>query len=225
MPGVCSPLTRVARRFRVQPCIYWLSRSSRVSCVIPCARPAIALESEDHSLAVGHYLVHIHFNIGNWSGRRWQINPGVIEKVSGGRIVSERYVKALAAIPRVIAHKRACVPAQRGRVNEACYPVRTAGSRGVTLCDPAAHGLQIANGGCIRRKCGGRSGRIDCDGYIGDACRTRVTPCLDMESVRSESRNDLSLNGCPRDNGCIGAAVKRVAHRSSVLRRAIRGAG
>src|ERR1700728_3896161 len=101
MPGVLSPRLRIAIGVGVYPVIDWRGGRTQILGVIPCAGPAVALESKEHGVAAGQRLIHVHFDVGDGARRTIEVNPAVVDEIAGIGVVAEGGVVEFAAVPRV----------------------------------------------------------------------------------------------------------------------------
>lgn len=81
MPLVGSPAMHIAGRVGVLPGIVGRSRRARIDRVVPAIDPAIALETHDHGLAVGHGLIQIELQIRKTICVSGNVDPRVVEEV------------------------------------------------------------------------------------------------------------------------------------------------
>jgi hypothetical protein len=97
MPGVDAPVLDIAGRGGMRPVIDGNRGCTGVFGVVPGAGVAVALESVDNGLSIGHDLVHIEFEIADFRRQGGQVDPHVIKKVCGRGIGAEGDIVTLAA--------------------------------------------------------------------------------------------------------------------------------
>src|ERR1700723_2287505 len=141
MPCVAAPVLDVAGGFGTDPCVDGIGQGAGICCVVPGALPAVALESVDHRVAVGHDLIHIHLDISDRTGRGGEVNPVVVEEVGGGFIVTKGYVVELAAVVEELGLKHARSSADRWRVDGTGGADGAAAGSLITGVLPVAQGL------------------------------------------------------------------------------------
>jgi hypothetical protein len=56
------------------------------------------LETKDHSLAIGHNLIHIQFDVGDVAGGVGEVEPRVVEKVVRLGIDAEGHIVSFTTV-------------------------------------------------------------------------------------------------------------------------------
>ena len=149
MPGVDTPAVDVAGLGGLHPVIDGRLRRAGVFGVVPGTGIAVALESVDDGLPIGHDLVHIELEIGDASGRGGQVDPYIIEEVCGGGIGAEGNIVALAAGVGVGTVEFAGLSAYRRVGDEVHVPAGASGGACIIGRLPVAERLDSADDGRI----------------------------------------------------------------------------
>jgi hypothetical protein len=218
MPGVGAPASRVAGEGGVQPDIGWSGGSSFVGGVVPRVAVAIALESVDDGLAVGHDLVHIELNVGDGAGWAGDVDPCVVEEVGDGRVASEDSPIAFASVVCELHGETACGAAEGRRRNDFGGAAGGAvGDGGIADALPGAEGLHCFKDECVRGYEGYRIGNND-DGGRGLADCAASAHRLDVDGVRAGDGGYTGVDGGAAEGCPGGGVVDGVAHGGDVLR-------
>src|SRR5579862_8087317 len=141
MPGILTPALNIAIRVGSYPLIIRRVGRSGILGKIPRARPAIALEAENHGLPIWHHLIHIHLKVRDRARPVTKVNPSVVYEVFSIGIVTKGSIVTLSAVIRIGGIEPQGIPAERWRSSHPhCAGRGAVGSR-IVVIDPIAKGL------------------------------------------------------------------------------------